>query len=222
MKTAMVGDVQIQAGPDAPRYAACPACGDWVELRRGRGWYYRHLKGTGGDCQQRKKPIEDDPISLLPSGDPYTTMAVVAVTEAVLAAREGDLEAILSLAFSQLAHLALDLVGLSPEEVLEGIVGYDTRGAARVTITDDERQVLRGVKSSPGPVFDIRDDIRDVRSKRLRRSSWYVPLFDCGPAQARMIRLVLGQAERVYVLGERERWDQIVADGADRPPAATL
>jgi hypothetical protein len=53
-------DRLVEAGPDAPTVATCPACGGGVELRSRRGrdpehktWFYRHQRGEGLDCPRR-------------------------------------------------------------------------------------------------------------------------------------------------------------------------
>jgi hypothetical protein len=203
--------VEVQAGPDAPLWAICPTCGDPVELRRGRGWYYRHMRGAGAECGQRKKPVGNGSMPSKPErigGDPYVAMAAAAVADAVLEAGEGDLLAILSVAFSQLVHLTLDRVRLSPEEVLERILDRDGAHVATAVVGDDEWEVMNEIERSPGPVFDVR--ARRDGCEQLYRSPWYVSLCrPVGPAQVRLLRLVLEQAERVYVLGEPEVWKQI-------------
>jgi hypothetical protein len=56
MKDAVNKDDQlVEAGPDAPKMATCPACGSGVELRSRRTgknpedktWFYRHQRGEG-------------------------------------------------------------------------------------------------------------------------------------------------------------------------------
>ncbi len=203
--------VEVQAGPDAPPQAVCPTCGDPVELRQGRGWHYRHARGAGVECGRRTKPVGNGSMPSEPErigGDPYVAMAAAAVADAVFAASKGDLLAILSLAFSQLAHLTLDQVGLSPEEVLERILDRNGACAATSVAVGDEWEVIDMIEVTPGPVFDIR--ARRDGCEELYRSPWYVSLCrPVGPARMRMLRLVLEQAEWVYVLGEREVWKQI-------------
>ena len=57
-------DTRIEAGPDAPEVATCPACSGIVDLRGRRTgknpdektWYYRHRQGEGRDCPRRSGP----------------------------------------------------------------------------------------------------------------------------------------------------------------------
>ena len=56
-------DALVEAGPDAPEVATCPACGGTVNLRGRRTgknpdektWYYRHRRGEGRGCQRRSR-----------------------------------------------------------------------------------------------------------------------------------------------------------------------
>ncbi len=172
--------VEVQAGPGAPPQAVCPTCGDPVELRWGRGWHYRHARGAGAECRRRTKPVGDGSTSTEPErigGDPYVAMAAATVADAVLAASEGDLLAILSLAFSRLAHLTLDRVELSPEEVLERILDRNGACVATSVAVGDEWEVIDVIEVTPGPVFDIR--ARRDGCEELYRSPWYVSL--CRP-----------------------------------------
>ncbi len=209
--TDQVSSVEVQAGPGAPLQAVCPTCGERVNLlRRGQGWHYRHTRGAGAGCRQKnKRRAKKHKKRVVGDGDPYVEMATYAVAEAVLEASDGDLMAILSLAFSVLAHTTLDLVGLSPEEVLKRILKRD--GACittAVVVDEDEWKVVEEIETMPGPVFDIR--ARRDGCEELYGSPWYVPMSEpVGPAQVRMLRLVLEQANQVYVLGERETWNQI-------------
>jgi hypothetical protein len=57
-------DVYVEAGPDAPEVATCPACGGTVNLRSRRTgknpdeitWHYRHRRGEGKYCPRRSRP----------------------------------------------------------------------------------------------------------------------------------------------------------------------
>ena len=209
MRFALADDgAVIQAGPDAPPEARCPACGEPVELHLGHGGYYRHAMGAGADCPLRKKPPGKSRLKarVLQSGDPYTALAVDSVVQAVERARRGSVEAILALAFSPVVYLALDVVGLDPEEVLD-IVVPPGQGTPEVLVSDDEATVLEAVQVLPGPIFDVRS-WHDGHLAELEALGWYVPLWPVGPARARMVRRVLGLAERVYVLGKTE-WTSI-------------
>jgi hypothetical protein len=54
----------IQAGPDSPEVAQCPACGGEVRKRKrkvGRGGlvhFYRHRQGVRTDCPLRYRPTK--------------------------------------------------------------------------------------------------------------------------------------------------------------------
>jgi uncharacterized C2H2 Zn-finger protein len=65
MKDALNEDnALIEAGPDAPEVAQCPACGGIVVLRSRRygreakkTWFYRHRRGEGPQCSRRSGPV---------------------------------------------------------------------------------------------------------------------------------------------------------------------
>jgi uncharacterized C2H2 Zn-finger protein len=65
MKDALNEDnALIEAGPDGPEQAKCPACEGTVVLRSrryGRGskktWFYRHRRGEGPWCSRRSGPV---------------------------------------------------------------------------------------------------------------------------------------------------------------------
>ena len=52
----------VQAGPDSPEAATCPACGGLVRKRKrkvgrdGHTYFYRHRRGVGNDCPLRYRP----------------------------------------------------------------------------------------------------------------------------------------------------------------------
>lgn len=56
-------DAHIEAGPNTPEVAICPACGGTVDLRSRRTgknpddriWYYRHRRGEGKRCPRRSR-----------------------------------------------------------------------------------------------------------------------------------------------------------------------
>ncbi len=66
MQDAMVSGQLIQADPDSPEEAQCPACGSTVTKRKrrrmGKGitFFYRHVQGQGGECLRRYTPISAD------------------------------------------------------------------------------------------------------------------------------------------------------------------
>jgi hypothetical protein len=59
MQNAKVDDQLIQAGPDSPERARCPACGSTVTKRNRHrmdgsiSYFYRHVRGEGEDCPLR-------------------------------------------------------------------------------------------------------------------------------------------------------------------------
>ncbi len=59
MKDAIIEGRMVQAGPEAPKEARCPACGGRVVLRRRRNgrdnytWFYRHARGEGPACPRK-------------------------------------------------------------------------------------------------------------------------------------------------------------------------
>ena len=58
MKQAVWNGKKVDAGPEAPARALCPACGAAVLLRRrkvigGEIWYWRHESGANPDCPAR-------------------------------------------------------------------------------------------------------------------------------------------------------------------------
>lgn len=63
MQEAKVDSQLVQAGPDSPEKAHCPACdGAVVERQRrrmdgGTTFYCRHSDGEGNDCPQRYTPV---------------------------------------------------------------------------------------------------------------------------------------------------------------------
>jgi hypothetical protein len=218
MKTALVDGIEVQADPTAPAEAICPTCGDPVALRvlqRGDDeiWYYLHDRGMGANCPRRQgRAMRVDSVASQVRGDPYRALALAVAEGAVVAARRGDLRAILSLAFSPLVHAALSVVDLSPEEVMDTVVPPPPirRQALQVVVANDEGTVLDALKRRPGPVFDLRGR-HNGHLKALAGSAWYVPLPEpVGLTQAEMVRKVLEWAKRVYVLGGRERWKHIL------------
>jgi len=65
MKEALNEDnARVEAGPNAPQVATCPACGGVVDLRSRRNgrdpedktWYYRHRRGESPRCTRRSGP----------------------------------------------------------------------------------------------------------------------------------------------------------------------
>ena len=63
MQEAVINGQMIQAGPDSPKKAQCPDCGDAVTKRRRRrmdgsvSWFYRHNRGEGDGCLRRYIPV---------------------------------------------------------------------------------------------------------------------------------------------------------------------
>lgn len=66
MQDAMVNGQLIQADPDSPEKAQCPACGGIVTKRKRRRMdgtvvhFYRHDRGEGVGCPRRYTPIIAD------------------------------------------------------------------------------------------------------------------------------------------------------------------
>jgi hypothetical protein len=62
MQEAKLNGRLVQADPDSPEIAECPACGGEVCKRRrkvgrhGHTYFYRHKAGVGDDCPLRYKP----------------------------------------------------------------------------------------------------------------------------------------------------------------------
>ncbi|HDQ71342.1 MAG TPA: hypothetical protein ENN19_04500 [Chloroflexi bacterium] len=62
MREAKVNDEIIQASPDSPDRARCPACGAPVTKRKRRRmdgsvvYFYRHVRGEGEHCRLRHNP----------------------------------------------------------------------------------------------------------------------------------------------------------------------
>jgi hypothetical protein len=62
MIEAKVNGELIQAGPESPEVAQCPACGGEVHKRRRRvgrnthTYFYRHRQGFGNNCPLRYRP----------------------------------------------------------------------------------------------------------------------------------------------------------------------
>jgi hypothetical protein len=62
MRVAKLDGELIQAGPDSPEVAQCPAGGGEVRKRRrkvgrdGHTFFYRHRAGVGNDCPLRYRP----------------------------------------------------------------------------------------------------------------------------------------------------------------------
>jgi predicted nucleic acid-binding Zn ribbon protein len=64
MLEAKINGELIQAGPDSPETAQCPACGGEVRKRRRRvgrnthTYFYRHKAGVGDDYPLRYRPTQ--------------------------------------------------------------------------------------------------------------------------------------------------------------------
>jgi len=214
VKKAIVNGHPVQAGPNAPAEGLCPACGDPVELRSLKEtWYYRHREGYGQYCGKRERTMFRriaEYASETPVVDPPTALAMAITEITVKDTRQGSLPALLSLAFSEVIHRTLDVVDLSPEEVLDRLVPQEQkRLKTHVLITDDEVRVLKAVRRSPGPVFDLRG-MRPL--KRLEQLPLYVPLDPGAHDQLRMVGRVMSQVDRAYVLGDEATWRKVVDD----------
>lgn len=203
MKWALVDGERVEA-ETGPRWAACPACGEPVERRRGSGsWHWRHAPGHGADCERRVKPLR--PARQRPAeADPYRRIALDSAEQAVRQARRGDALAILAIAFSPVVRGALDLVGVAPEQVLDGLA---QRGGEVVECGDDEALALALARKAPAPVVDLRC-WHNGHIDELEALGLYVSLPALGPADLQMVRRVAPLVERVYVLGE---WDGLTA-----------
>ncbi len=64
MKDAQINGRLIQATPDSPEVAECPACGGEVHKRKrtdgGRTtFFYRHRAGVGDGCPRRYRPVPE-------------------------------------------------------------------------------------------------------------------------------------------------------------------
>ena len=63
MKEANVDGQLVQAGPDSPEVATCPACGGPVVKRKRRSgrdsftYFYRHKQGLDDECPLRYRPV---------------------------------------------------------------------------------------------------------------------------------------------------------------------
>jgi len=223
MKIARHHGAEVEAGASAPERARCPVCGEPVDLRRWKrgdrvSWYYRHARGKGAGCSERLREIgrcaQGSSRSSKPErviGEPHLTLAAFVVERTLEDAREGNDEALLALAFSPVIHLALGMVDLGPEEVWDELIADGANGhRPDLWVSSDPSDVLAPLSEDPGPVLDVRDDGRHL-PEALAQSPWYVPLpHHPGPVQVRMIRRVLHQVERLYVLGNRATWSRVV------------
>ncbi len=209
MRTALANNSMVVASRDAPPLATCPVCGGKVELRRQAGeWYYRHLSGGGRECSLRAKPPQDKgrPTGTEVIGDPYLDIAARMIDDAIKAARRGDEKELLFLAFGQVAALALDVAGTTPEDVLRSIPTRASRPT--VVVGDDEADILERFDVQPAPILDLRT-YHNGHLDKLVRLSWYVrpPL---GPAGLEILGLFLARLSRAYILGYEE-WKQVNA-----------
>jgi hypothetical protein len=54
----------VEAGPDSPEVALCPACGEEVRKRKRKAghqkytYFYRHRIGAGDGCSLRYRPVD--------------------------------------------------------------------------------------------------------------------------------------------------------------------
>lgn len=197
MKTALLAGETIQATPEAPKTAVCPRCGKPVELKfltrdSQRIWYYRH-------CSEGppRRPTKTEQVN----GDPLKIIASTAVERTIEAARRGDLNALLSLAFSPFVHQVLTLIDLSPEEVLHVVAPIEIGPTFAVVFNVDLQTASR--MASRTPVFDLSPELGEHRNK-LEGRSCYVPLDRISPWQARMIQRVLKRTERACLIGGQD------------------
>ncbi|MCP4590635.1 MAG: hypothetical protein GY842_07820, partial [bacterium] len=136
-----------------------------------------HDQKKGANCPRRQdRAMRVDAVAPQVERDPYRVLALAVAEETVTASRRGDLRAILALAFSPLVHLALAVVDLSPEEVMDMVVPPPPvrQQALQVIVANDEEVVLDALKRRPGPVFDLRGR-HNGHLKALAGSAWYVP-----------------------------------------------
>jgi hypothetical protein len=62
MRDAKIDNRTVEAGPDAPAVARCPACGHEVHKRGRRTmdktvtWFYRHAPGASRNCSRKYRP----------------------------------------------------------------------------------------------------------------------------------------------------------------------
>ena len=140
MKTAVVDDAEVVAGPGAPRRGRCVACGDQVALwhhPRG-GWYYRHLPGAGRDCPCRVRPVRHEKIVVPPPlvrGSPALTLAVKLTSTVALDALNGDEEALAWLLEHPLPRMTLEALDIDADVAI-------TRFAATVQDGGSSEQPL--------------------------------------------------------------------------------
>lgn len=214
MKTALVNGVEVRAAESAPPEAACPACGDPVELRVIRGiWHYRHRRGAGQGCPLRERPrgLTDRRVQRrLVRDDRYVTMVVDATIAAAEAAQGGDLGAVLSVAFSPVVRLGLQALGLDPDVAIPRFLRrlVDGEHGMKVVITTDVDEVLRLVRQFPGPVFDLRPSTNG-RGPELEALEYYVPLLGIHLAALPYVLEVVRRWNGVvYVIGEEEQWEE--------------
>ncbi len=216
MKTALSIDGRpLRASLRAPLRAICPCCGEPVELRYQKNrWYWRHVGGAGARCSRRAKPPRgDEPTQL--DGDPYELLGMELAERTVRQARRGNVQAALALAFSPVIAMALDRVGVAPEEVLAIVVEAKRPcGQPDILVTEDAALVQREAARQPGPIFDLRphNTPNTPGSSQIEASPWYVSLYPVGPATVVLVRQILGLAKKVYVLGGSQEWNKIVGE----------
>jgi len=64
VREAIVEGQLVSAAPDAPKEAACPACGGAVTKRKRHAtdgqvtYFYRHKRGVGEECPLRYHPCQ--------------------------------------------------------------------------------------------------------------------------------------------------------------------
>jgi hypothetical protein len=127
MRTAVVDGVEVEAGPGAPRRAACAVCGERVALwnhTRG-GWYYRHVAHAGRDCPLRARAARREQTANPPSlvrGSPELTLAVRITRAAGKDALEGDEEALVWLLEHPLPRMTLEALDIDAEAALARVV----------------------------------------------------------------------------------------------------
>lgn len=213
MKTALSIDGRpLRASLRVPLHAICPCCGEPVELRYQKTrWYWRHVGGAGATCSRRAKPPRgDEPTQL--DGDPYELLGMELAERTVRQARRGNVQAALALAFNPLIAMALDRVGVAPEEVLAIVVeAKKPCGQPEILVTEDAALVQREAARQPAPIFDLRPHDACGYSP-MEALPWYVSLYPVGPATVVLVRQILGLAKKVYVLGDPQEWKKIVGE----------
>jgi hypothetical protein len=138
VNTAIVGDIEVEAGAGAPQKGRCPACGGQVALwnhpRGGR--YYRHVVGEGKDCPRRTKPVRCERVRNPPRlvrDDPELTLAVRITNAVALDALNGDVEALEWLLEHPLPRITLEALRIDPDVALARVAAQASTSSASST-----------------------------------------------------------------------------------------